>query len=138
MQPGPWSWPRSYASPRRLLEEGTATALADLVSIGEWRSGPHHRAAVLRDFAAGAHAASVDHAPRTPEPATLRPWLLSAVHERLEARQDEFLTELRPVVALFVSFTGIDYDADESAGSKLDAFVRWVQSEAARAGGTVI
>lgn len=58
----------------------------------------------------------------------VRPWLLPPVYERLLAGAGEFLTELRPAVAVFLSFSGIDYDADESAGDKLDAYIRWVQN----------
>src|SRR3970282_799787 len=38
----------------------------------------------------------------------------------------QFLAEIRPTVALFLNFAGIDYDAD-AAGGQLDAFIRWVQ-----------
>jgi len=56
-----------------------------------------------------------------------RPWLLAPVHERLRADRGTFLAELRPGVTFFLSFSGIDYDRDEAAGAKLDAYVRWVQ-----------
>jgi adenylate cyclase len=58
----------------------------------------------------------------------LRPWLLPPVYERLRAGRGEFLTELRPVVILFLRFAGIDYDDDDAAGSKLDAYIRSMQS----------
>ncbi len=62
----------------------------------------------------------------------VRPWLLPPVYERLEASQGEFLAELRPAAVLFLSFEGIDYDQDEMAGAKLDAYIRWVQTILAR------
>ena len=62
----------------------------------------------------------------------MRPWLLPPVYERLKAGQGEFLAELRPAVALFLRFGGIDYDGDEAAGAKLDAYFRWVQAILAR------
>lgn len=68
----------------------------------------------------------------------LRPWLLGPVHERLRLGRGDFLAELRPTVALFVRFDGIDYDTDARAGAKLDAYVRWVQSVVARYDGTLI
>ena len=37
------------------------------------------------------------------------------------------MAELRPAVALFVRFSGIDYDEDEEAETKLDTFVQNVQ-----------
>jgi len=68
----------------------------------------------------------------------LRPWLLAPVYERLRAGQGEFLAELRPAVALFLRFEGIDYDADQAAGVKLDEFVRGVQRVLLRYEGTLI
>ena len=68
----------------------------------------------------------------------LRPWLLGPVHERLRLGRGDFLAELRPTVALFVRFGGIDYDGDAGAGNKLDAYLRWVQSVVARYDGTLI
>ncbi|MBC8075757.1 MAG: tetratricopeptide repeat protein, partial [Chloroflexales bacterium] len=62
----------------------------------------------------------------------LRPWLLPPVYERLGSGQGEFLTELRPTVALFLRFSGIDYDGDEDAQRKLDVFVGQVQHVLAR------
>lgn len=49
-----------------------------------------------------------------------------------------FLAELRPTVALFLRFDGIDYDSDDRAGEKLDAYIRWVQQVAVRFEGTLI
>jgi tetratricopeptide (TPR) repeat protein len=49
----------------------------------------------------------------------------------------EFLTELRPAVALFMSFEGIDYDGDPDAGLKLDAYIRRVQQIVTRCDGIV-
>ncbi|HXV98975.1 MAG TPA: adenylate/guanylate cyclase domain-containing protein, partial [Anaerolineae bacterium] len=59
--------------------------------------------------------------------AQIRPWLLPPVYDRLKSGQGQFLAELRPAVALFVKFGGLDYDGDEAAGIKLDAYIRWAQ-----------
>ena len=67
-----------------------------------------------------------------------RPWLIRAVFERLRAGQGEFLTELRPAVAIFVKFGGIDYDLDDAAGEKLNQYVVWVQREMARYEGFLV
>ncbi|MEZ4716872.1 MAG: hypothetical protein R2851_12410 [Caldilineaceae bacterium] len=67
----------------------------------------------------------------------VRPWLLP-VYARLRSGQGEFLAELRPTVALFVRFQGIDYDHDPEAGDKLDGYIRWVQTTVARYDGTLI
>jgi len=59
-------------------------------------------------------------------------WLLPPVYERLRSGQGRFLAELRPTLALFLRFSGIDYDQDETAGRKLDTYIRWVQNVLAR------
>ncbi len=64
--------------------------------------------------------------------AQMRPWLLPPIYERLRLGKGQFLAELRPAVMLFLYFSGIDYDRDEDAGSKLDVYIRWVQSILAR------
>ena len=68
----------------------------------------------------------------------IRIWLLPQVYERLRHGLGNFLAELRPTVALFVRFEGIDYDTDAEAGHKLDAYIRWVQSVVAYYEGTLI
>lgn len=60
-------------------------------------------------------------------PAQCRPWVPGPVYEISRSGANPFLAELRPVASLFLQFTGIDYDNDEQAPSKLDAYVRWVQ-----------
>ena len=49
----------------------------------------------------------------------MRQWLLPTVYRRLQMAQGAFLAELRPAVALFLRFQGIDYDEDEEAPVKL-------------------
>ncbi len=68
----------------------------------------------------------------------VRPWLPATIYERLRSGQGEFLAELRPAVAVFLKFGGIDYDGDDDAGRKLDAYVRWVQRILARHGGSLV
>jgi class 3 adenylate cyclase/tetratricopeptide (TPR) repeat protein len=68
----------------------------------------------------------------------LRPWLLSPVFDRLASGQGRFLAELRPAVPLFLRFGGLDYEGDDDAGKKLDAYVRWVQGVFARYEGFLI
>ncbi len=65
-------------------------------------------------------------------------WLLPSVYERLQGGKGQFLAELRPAVALFLKFKGIDYDQDEDAGTKLDAFIDWVQLILSRYEGSLI
>jgi adenylate cyclase len=115
-----------------ILDHATVTALGKQVQLREWRT----------DNTTGEHFATVEglatevspspwpsRAPETGEGEPLRPWLLPPVYERLRTGRGEFLAELRPAVTpLFLRFGGIDYDADEAAGDKLDGFIRWVQT----------
>src|SRR5690606_30650666 len=72
------------------------------------------------------------------DPERLRPWLLPPVYARLEAGQGQFLADLRPAVALFNAFGGIDYDGDPEAGQKLDSYIRWAQRIVARYDGALL
>ncbi len=74
----------------------------------------------------------------TLSPAAIRPWLLAPVYERLQQGRGDFLAELRPTVALFLRFGGINFDDDDEAGRKLDAYIRWVQQVVGRFEGTLI
>jgi adenylate cyclase len=68
----------------------------------------------------------------------VRPWLLPAVYERLREGLGEILLELKPGVTLFLRFEGIDYDGDEAAEAKLDAYIRWVQGLLAQYEGSLL
>ena len=124
-----------------LLDGATATALGDTLAIRAWRE----------DSETGEAYAAVDGLtfPVSPLPwlplaeknvvnDLVRPWLIPAIYERLRDGQGEFLAELRPVVTLFLRFTGIDYDAEAGACAKLDAFIRQVQKILASHDGTLL
>ncbi len=112
-----------------LLDAATVAALANELTIREWRGAESgERFAVLA-------SATLQVTPSTAKvqniaiPAeTLKPWLLPAVSEREQSGHGAFLTELRPTVALFLRFSGLDYDDDEQAGEKLDSVIRRAQS----------
>jgi class 3 adenylate cyclase len=114
-----------------VLAPAAVTCLGDKVRIAAW----HDDGKTAERFGVVGGLASPVAA--SPWPQTLldaldeqevRPWLLPPVYERLRSGQGEFLAELRPAVALFVCFAGIDYDRDEMAGDKLGAYIRWVQA----------
>lgn len=111
-----------------VLDEATATELQDRIRVATTRTpeGGEARFVVVEGLS------------RPPEPVALapasllsdavtRPWLIPAVADRLRAGLGEFLTELRPAVACFVKFDGIEYDEDDEAGRKLSRFVSWIQ-----------
>jgi adenylate cyclase len=113
-----------------VLDEPAANALADQISILEWRADPDSgaRFAAVSELAA---PVAYDPWPLLPPEALsdeqTRPWLLPQVYARLSSGMGEFLTELRPAVALFLRFGGIDYDRDPQAQSKLDTYIQNVQ-----------
>jgi len=132
-----------------LIDEATATVLGEAIQIAEWRAAAESgiRFAVI----APAVIATTDDRPPTtgmitpspchrvtvsPEP--LRPWLLPAVYERHQAGLGDFLTELRPAVALFLRFTGIDFANDSAARAQLDTLIHIIQEHTARYHGALL
>ncbi len=124
-----------------ILDEASALALGDQVAIAMWRVdvATGDRFAIVADLRVTV--------PETPWPplaaealsdAQIRPWLLPAVYQRLQANQGEFLAELRPAVALFLRFTGIDYDGDADAPAKLNRFIQQVLHVLAQVDGSLI
>jgi class 3 adenylate cyclase len=114
-----------------LVDEQTAARLADLLKINERRlTVDGSRAfAVVSDLR---RPVDPDPWPNIPADALteemLRPWALPAVYDRLKQGHSQFLTELRPTVALFLRFGGFDYEHNPEAGRQLDTFIRWVQA----------
>jgi len=118
-----------------LLDQPAVSTLGDQIKVSEWRedSGSGERFAVVNRLestvepdpwpALEADAISND---------LIRPWLLPPVYDRLMSGMGEFLTELRPTVALFLRFSGIDYDNDPQAQSKLNTYLQAVQQILAR------
>jgi class 3 adenylate cyclase/predicted ATPase/ActR/RegA family two-component response regulator len=129
-----------------LIDTPTAFQLGDLARIAQWRTDPgtSERFAVLRELRIEnvelrKAAASVDASQFSILNSELvRPWLLPAVYERQRAGLGAFLTELRPTVALFLRFVGIDFESDAAAGTRLDTFIRRVQGVLSRYEGTLL
>ena len=114
-----------------VVDEATMVALGERAWMQEWRedAGTGARFAVLGGLSG--EVASAPWPPLSPEAPSAeqaRPWVLPVIYERLGGGLGEFLTELRPAAALFLRFGGIDYDGDDEAGVKLDAYIRWVQA----------
>ncbi len=113
-----------------VLTETAVNSIGRAALIGEWREDTAlgQRFGVLRSLEADVAPIPWDaiSVPVVTD-AVVRPWILSAVYDRLKSGQGEFLAELRPAVALFMHFSGIDYDHDEAAGDKLDTLLRQVQ-----------
>ncbi|MFT3895749.1 MAG: tetratricopeptide repeat protein [Anaerolineales bacterium] len=118
-----------------LLDQPAVAVLGDAVNVAEWRE----------DSESGERFAVVDQLRMKIEPAPwstleadtltdeqVRPWLLPPIYERLISGMGEFLTELRPTVSFFLRFSGIDYDGDPDAQSKLNSYIQAVQRVLAR------
>jgi class 3 adenylate cyclase/tetratricopeptide (TPR) repeat protein len=118
-----------------VVEAWTISRLGDRVTIAEWREDTEagERFAVVSGL-----KCQVKEAPWPTLPASalteeqVREWFLPPIYERLRSGQGQFLAELRPAVALFVRFGGLDYDRDDAVGKKLDIYLRWVQNVLAR------
>ena len=68
----------------------------------------------------------------------VRPWLLPVVYQRLTTGRGEFFSEMRSAYPVFLRFGGIDFDDDPEADSKLDRFVRVVQTTLSSYGGNLL
>jgi adenylate cyclase len=127
-----------------LLDEVAVEQLGEAVEIDEWRqenadTGFGKRFAVLARL----------KTPTKPTPwpdfiadylteTQIQPWVHPAVLARLQAGMGELLTELRPIVAFFLRFGGIDYDSDPQAGSRLNDYICAVQNLLHRSGGSLM
>lgn len=122
-----------------IVSQEVAELLGDALDIAAWRYEEDtgrpfaHVAGMVRPTACQAWPALPPDALTTEQ---LRPWLAAPVYERLQSGAT-YLAELRPVTSLFLKFGGIDYDSDDEAGPKLDAFIRWVQGILDRYGGAM-
>jgi class 3 adenylate cyclase len=65
-------------------------------------------------------------------------WLLPAVFEKVRMGKSDMLSELRQAAALFLKFSGIEYDTDANAGNKLNDFIQWVEQIIAPHKGSII
>jgi class 3 adenylate cyclase/tetratricopeptide (TPR) repeat protein len=122
-----------------VLDASALDALGTRLTVAETRfDASGRRRGVVTGLAAP--PAPVDRpapAGRLPEH-VVRPWLLPGTYERLRGGQAELAAELRSAYPLFVAFAGIDYDRDDGAIGKLDAFVRSAQHVLAACGGTLL
>lgn len=124
-----------------LVDEKTASLLGDSLSVKEWRVGEGGaRFAVIEKLSVTGELPPVqvlDVQSPIIDFSILRPFIHRAVYDREQSGQAAFLTEFRPCVAMFVRFSGIDFDQD-SAGPQLDAFICQAQAIVAGHGGTFL
>ncbi len=124
-----------------VVDEQTATNLKDELAVGERReaTGSSEPFFIVRDLKTSVTSTrwpQLDPDSLTEE--QLRPWVLPAIYERMSQGYSQFMTELRPTVALFLQFKGIDFEHDPQAEMQLDSYVRWVQAVMARYEGVLL
>jgi class 3 adenylate cyclase len=106
-------------------------------NVVEWRTGGSEESyAVIRSLKEPASESPWETSPVIPTEQS-RDWLLPAIYDRLIGGGEDYLAELRPVVAVFLKFTGIDYDTD-NAEELLDKYIRWVQDVVAHYEGILL
>jgi class 3 adenylate cyclase/tetratricopeptide (TPR) repeat protein len=122
-----------------VVEEIVISRLKDSLSVDSWRSNEDGlRVGIVSEmFEEPIISPWPDLSPEVLDADRIQSWLLRPVQERILAGRG-FLAELRPAVALFMRFTGIDYDRDDEAGSKLTDFICWVQGVIQRTDGYLI
>ncbi len=112
-----------------IIDEVSLQPLRAAVTVAQWHADPQN----------GTQYALVTalDPPASPQPwpdcptlsaALAQPWVLPTIAARLQGQQERFLAELRPAAALFLKFTGLDFDHDEESPQKLDRYIHWVQS----------
>ncbi len=116
-----------------VISPNAARDLGLAVEVSEWREshddGETKKFGVVTRLLAPVSPTPWDEAEaQALTEAQLRSWVLPPIQERLVSGQAQLLAEIRPTVSLFMKFGGIDYDADDAAGTKLDAYLRWVQT----------
>jgi adenylate cyclase len=127
-----------------LLDEPSVERLGERVKITEWRqenaeNGPDTRFAVAAELRGFCEPSPwPNFLPGQFTEAQVCPWVHPATLARLKAGVGDFLTELRPVVALFLRFSGIDYDSDPQAGSRLNDYICAVQNLLHRSEGSLM
>ncbi len=120
-----------------LIDAPTADALGDAAALEGWRGEPDSVRCALLTELRPPPPEDPWPTPAAIDPEALRPWLLPAVYERACAGLDHLLTELRPMQALFVRFTGIDYES-ERALPQLNRLICGMQQLLQRYGGTLL
>lgn len=123
-----------------VLHKTAAQLIAANLEIGEWRRDAESQQ--MFAHVSGHHISNINLYDDTPteanDKARLAQWVQPAVLRRLNQAGEGLLAEFRPCCMLFLRFEGIDYDGDEAAGTKLNAYICWVQQVISRYGGTLI
>ncbi len=121
-----------------LLDTATVAALGPDAILDEERVDADSGAAFTLLHRLVARPAVTPWEPVTLPDEVLRPWLLPVVWARHQAGLGDFLTELRPAVALFLRFVGLDFDSDPGVSARLDALICRAQAALVDTGGSLL
>ncbi|MCB0060613.1 MAG: AAA family ATPase, partial [Caldilineaceae bacterium] len=122
-----------------VLDAASMAIIAEMLTVREWRTNPGtgQQYAVIETLAPIAEPAPWPAQPPLAD-AQVASWVLPAIASRLAEGHDRFLAELRPAAALFLKFTGLDYDHDAEAAENLNRYISWAQQVIHRYGGALI
>lgn len=111
-----------------VVSEQLAMEYMQHLKIGDWRTDSSgQKVAVVQIDKSSALPTPWDSTATAHTETDLRAWLLPQLHEKIGQSTSRFLAELRPIVATFVKFDGIDYDTDPNASTQLDQFIQQIQ-----------
>ena len=120
-----------------IIDEGIVEAVGETLAIAAWRAAESGERFAIVTNQPQPEATPWPDYPIIPAPVA-RQWLQTAVSQRLQHSEDAFLAELRPAVSLFLRFSGLNYDNDVTAGTKLDNFIRRTQAILVRYEGNML
>lgn len=119
--------------------------IRDQIEVVDWRHASAESAAADSESFAVVAGAPTDIAQPVEQlkvPAladdVARGWINPVLFQRIASGEGEFVSELRQAVTLFVRFTGIQYDFDNDAGTKLTDYIEWVQKTLIPLGGFIM
>jgi len=119
-----------------VIASNSVAVLEEKFIVSEWRE--EGKFAVVTGLMRDIDPTPWPELPRDAIPESrAKPWLHPAVFEKVRAGKSDLLSELRPAVAFFLKFSGLAYDTEPDAATRLDAFVRWVDKVIARYDGAL-
>ncbi len=123
-----------------ILDEQTVLPIQDQLEIIEWRTNEEtgEKFALIAGLSNPAEQNPWPKLPNTIDQETVSEWILPSVFDRLNEGDGEFLSQLRPTLAMFIRFSGIDYDRDPEASQKLNRFMCHLQRIMMRFGGNLL
>ena len=123
-----------------IVSADIAEKFSQQLTIGEWRTDEEigKRFATVLGLTEAVAATPWAELSDTLSEEQARTWLWPTIYDRLQSAQGQFLAEMRLATAVFLQFTGLDYDEDDKAGKKLSAYVASVQAIIAQYEGTLL